>query len=256
MLRRRGQRHGTWDRELRAATELKRWTQSPRLKMKLPGLRAPFGGYMLRRTLFCAVAAACLFAAAPVSGVLADVDAIPMPPDRAADSYAIYSALMPGAPFDSTSAGQTQRWAIADTTVNISDMNPAVPPEGQLKPPEDHPKRFHEAVRDFETRKYQRLQLTQQFNLAQPYDLMNADQVAELRRAKTAVDAGSALQARYASYPGVTFFSEVFFNAGHTAALVYMNNWCANLCQQGQWVYLEKHGSGWVKRSGIYQTMS
>ena len=190
-----------------------------------------------------------------MGGVLADAGAIPMPPDRAADSYAIYSTLMPGAPFDSMS-GQSQRWAIADTTINISDMNPAVPPEGQLKPPDDHPKRFHEAVRDFETRKYQRLQLTQQLQLAQPYDLLNADQVAELRRAKTAVDAGSELQAKYAGYPGVTFFSQVFFNAGHTAALVYMNNWCANLCQQGQWVYLEKHGGSWVRRSGIYEKMS
>jgi hypothetical protein len=210
---------------------------------------------MLRRTLLCAVVAACLFAASPVGSVLADVGAIPMPPDRAADSYAIYSVLMPGAPFDSMS-GQSQRWAIADTTINISDMNPAVPPEGQLKPPDDHPRRFHEAVKDFEARKYQRLQLTQQLQLAQPYDLLNADQVAELRRAKTAVDAGSELQEKYASYPGVTFFSQVFFNAGHTAALVYMNNWCANLCQQGQWVYLEKHGGNWVRRSGIYEKMS
>jgi hypothetical protein len=211
---------------------------------------------MLRSALFCAVAAACFFAAAPVDGVLADAGAIPMPPDRAADSYAIYSALMPGAPFDSASSGQSQRWAIADTTVNISDMNPAVPPDGQLKAPDDHPKRFREAVKDFETRKYQRLQLTQQFQLAQPYDLMNASQVAELRTAKTAMDAGSELQEKYASYPGVTFFSEVFFNAGHTGALVYMNNWCANLCASGQWIYLEKRGGTWVRRSGIYEKMS
>jgi hypothetical protein len=93
---------------------------------------------MLRRTLLCAVIATCLFAASRVGGVLADAGSIPMPPDRAADSYAIYSVLMPGAPFDSMSA-QSQRWAIADTTINISDMNPAVPPDGQLKPPVDHP---------------------------------------------------------------------------------------------------------------------
>jgi len=255
MLLPKGRRRGSSERDLRAAIELKRGTQSPRLKVKVPGLRDPFGGYMLRRTLLCAAAAACLFAASPISGVLADAGAIPMPPDRAADSYAIYSVLMPGAPFDSMS-GQYPRWAIADTTVNISDMDPAVPPEGQLKPPDDHPKRFQEAVRDFDTRKYQRLQLTQQLNLAQPYELLNSDQVAELRRAKTAVDAGSELQAKYASYPGVTFFSQVYFNAGHTAALVYMNNWCANLCQQGQWVYLEKHGGSWVRRSGIYEKIS
>ncbi len=80
-------------------------------------------------------------------------------------------------------------------------------------------------------------------------------QVAELRRAKTAVDPGG-LREKYAGYPGVTFFSEVYFSANHHEALVYMNNWCANLCAQGQWIYLEKHGGNWVKRSGIFEKVS
>jgi hypothetical protein len=164
--------------------------------------------------------------------------------------------LMPGAPFDTMSPQQNQRWAIADTTVNIADMNPAVPPEGQLKAPDDHPKRFQEAVRDYEAHKYERIQLTSQFQLSLPYQLMTADQVAELRRARTTVDPGSDLSSKYAGYPGVTFFSQVYFNAGHTGALVYMNNWCANLCAAGQWVYLEKRDSTWVRRSGITSRIS
>jgi hypothetical protein len=85
---------------------------------------------------------------------------------------------------------------------------------------------------------------------------MTADQVAELRTARTSIDPGSDLSSKYAGYPGVTFFSQVYFNAAHTAALVYMNNWCANLCAAGEWVYLEKHGATWVRRSGIYAKMS
>ncbi|HTY82896.1 MAG TPA: hypothetical protein VMB19_01690, partial [Silvibacterium sp.] len=192
---------------------------------------------MLRQLLIFSAIAVVFGTSAPLSGVLADSGAIPMPDDRATDSYEIYSLLMPGAPFDSMSS---DRWAIADTTISISDMNPAIPPEGQLQAPKEHPNRFQEAVRDFQTRKYQRIQLAEHFNLSQPYKLLDGIQVEELRRAKTAVDAGSALQSKYAGYPGVTFFSEVYFSANHHAALVYMNNWCANLCQQGQWIYLEK----------------
>ena len=210
---------------------------------------------MLRKVLILTAISVGL-CAIPAAGVLADSGVIPMPQDRASDSYAIYSLLMPGAPFDSMGSLQSQSWAIADTTVSISDMNPAIPPEGQLKPPDDHPKRFIEAARDFQTRKYQRIQLTNQFHLSQPYNLLNSSQVAELRQAKTAVDADSTLQSKYASYPGVTFFSQVYFSSNHNGALVYMNNWCANLCQQGQWVYLEKHGGSWVQRSGIYEKMS
>ena len=211
---------------------------------------------MLRRMLVFAAMAVVFGTVPPVGSVLADSGAIPMPEDRAADSYAIYSLLMPGAPFDSTGSLQNQRWAIADTTVSISDMNPAIPPEGQLKPPDDHAKRFLEASRDFEARKYQRIQLTDHFRLSNPYKLLNGSQVDELRQAKTAVNADSALQSKYADFPGVTFFSQVYFSSSHNAALVYMNNWCANLCQQGQWIYLEKHNGSWVRRSGIYEKMS
>ena len=47
------------------------------------------------------------------------------------------------------------------------------------------------------------------------------------------------------------FFSAVYFNQNLTAALVYVNVWCASLCAAGQWVYLEKHGGQWVRRSGL-----
>jgi hypothetical protein len=117
-------------------------------------------------------------------------------------------------------------------------------------------KAFHEAVHDFQTRRNQRIQLTRQFNLDRTYTLLTSDQVNDFRRSRTSIDANSAAQGQYAGYPGITFFSQVFFNSNQTAALVYMNNWCANLCAAGQWVYLEKHGSQWVRRSGITSKLS
>ena len=70
------------------------------------------------------------------------------------------------------------------------------------------------------------------------YDLLNGQQVSDLRRSSPA---GT----------GVAFFSAVFFNSAQTAALVYVNDWCANLCAVGQWVYLEKHNGQWIRRSGL-----
>jgi hypothetical protein len=171
--------------------------------------------------------------------------------DRAADSYAIYSLLMPGVPFDSMSPDQAPRLAIAATTVNIDDMNPAIPPEGQLQPPPNNEKAFHEAVQDFQTRRYERVQLSHDLKIDRPYALLDADDIAELRNSVAGIDPGSQLKAKWAGYPGVTYFSEVYFNTNRTAALVYMNNFCANLCANGQWIYLEKHGNQWVRRSGL-----
>jgi hypothetical protein len=171
--------------------------------------------------------------------------------DRAADAYAIYSLLMPGVPFESMSAEQASRLAIAATTVNIDDMNPAIPPEGQLQSPPNNEKAFNEAVQDFHTRRYERVQLEHQLKIDRPYTLLSADDVAELRNSLAGIDPGSQLKDKWAGYPGITYFSEVYFNTSRTAALVYMNNFCANLCANGQWIYLEKDGAQWVRRSGL-----
>jgi hypothetical protein len=170
--------------------------------------------------------------------------------DRA-DTYAIYSLLMPGVPFAGMSPTQAPHLAIAGTTVNINDMNPAIPPDGQLLPPPNNQEAFSEAVQDFHTRRYERIQLENQLQIDRPYTLLSADDVVELRRTLAGVHPGSQLQDKWAGYPGITYFSEVYFNAAHTAALVYMNNFCANLCANGQWIYLEKHGDQWVRRSGL-----
>ncbi|MGC1361076.1 MAG: hypothetical protein WA826_07870 [Silvibacterium sp.] len=162
-----------------------------------------------------------------------------IPPDRAADSYAIYSLLLPGAPLATITPEPNQSWSMADATVNIGDMNPAIPPDGQLKAPPDNVKAFNEALQDYQARKDQRFRLeAPDFHMNRSYDLLNGQQVSDLRRSSPA---GT----------GVAFFSAVFFNSAQTAALVYVNDWCANLCAVGQWVYLEKHNGQWIRRSGL-----
>jgi hypothetical protein len=168
-----------------------------------------------------------------------------------ADTYAIYSLLMPGVPFAGMSPTQAPHLAVAGTTVNIDDMNPAIAPDSELQPPPDNQEAFSEAVQDFHSRRYERLRLQPQLKLDRPYTLLSADDVDELKRTVAGIDPGSQLQSKWAGYPGITYFSEVYFNAAHTAALVYMNNFCASLCANGQWIYLEKNGDQWVRRSGL-----
>jgi hypothetical protein len=159
---------------------------------------------------------------------------IPMPPDRADDSYAIYSLLMPGPTLAHLPAEQGAPWAIAEVTVNEPERNPSIAPQGQLKPPPDHPKPFREAVEDYEANRYTRVQLDKdRFHISHAFELVNPD------------------TAKTSGYAGVTYFSEVYFDVKHDAALVYQSEWCANLCSSGTWIYLEKQGGQWVRRSGI-----
>lgn len=178
--------------------------------------------------------------------------AVPMPDDRADDSYAIYSQLMPGDSFARMAPEMNAHWAIAEITVNENDRNPAIAPQTQLKPPPENPRGFEEAVQDYEAHKGLRIQLTKPpFHVDHDFSLLSPQQVDALRAAKSGPQVSSQAQARWAGYPGITFFSEVYFDSRHRAALVYMNNWCAHLCASGTWIYLEKHGGNWVRRSGV-----
>jgi hypothetical protein len=191
---------------------------------------------------------ATLFCLMSTPLALAQTKPAPVAPDRLPDSYQIYSLLMPGQVFTDMDSGEP--WAISDTTVNEDDMNPKLAPDATLQPPEDNPRAFREAVMDYNQRKKERLVLTRRFKLARPYVLMGAADTAQLRATHTSMNATSDMQSTYGNYLGITYFSEVYFNVAQTAALVYVLDWCGNLCSQSEWVYLEKQNGTWVRRSG------
>lgn len=193
----------------------------------------------VRLVLLCLASAPLLFAQTKTP---------PVPPDRLPDSYEIYSLLMPGQVFIDMDSGQP--WAISDTTVNEDDMNPKLAPEATLQPPDDNPEAFREAVNDYNQRKKERLLLKRRLKLNRPYVLLSPSDAAQFRATRTAMDATSAMQSAYGNYLGITYFSEVYFNVAQTAALVYVLDWCGNLCSQSEWVYLEKQNGAWVRRSG------
>jgi drug/metabolite transporter superfamily protein YnfA len=173
-----------------------------------------------------------------------------IPPQRADDSYAIYSLLTPG-PLLLRQSGGGARWAIAAETVNFSDMNPRIDPRGALKAPPGGGKQFHEAVESFLAAKYERYRLQPKLHLDHAYELLSPGQVRELRAAKSSVVPDSRARSRYAAYVGVTLFSGVYFDAHRDTALVYRNDWCGTLCGQAQWIYLKKQNGHWKQISGI-----
>jgi hypothetical protein len=194
---------------------------------------------------------ALLYLAASISLAWAQAKPAPTPPpDRLPDSYQIYSLLMPGQVFTDMDSGQNQPWAISDTTINEDDMNPKLAPEATLQPPSDNARAFHEAVTDYNQRRKERLALTRRFKLDRPYTLLGAADTAQFRASRTSMNVTSAMRTAYGNYLGITYFSEVYFNVAQTAALVYILDWCGNLCSQAEWVYLEKQDGTWVRRSG------
>jgi hypothetical protein len=210
-----------------------------RLASTLAAMYATARPMRVRLVLYCVVS---------TSVAWAQTKPAPVAPDRLPDSYQIYSLLMPGQVFTDMDSGQP--WAISDTTVNEDDMNPKLAPEATLQPPEDNARAFSEAVMDYNQRKKERLALTRRFKLDRPYVLMGSADTAQLRATHTSMNATSDMQSTYGDYLGITYFSEVYFNVAQTAALVYILDWCGNLCSQSEWVYLEKQNGTWIRRSG------
>jgi hypothetical protein len=172
----------------------------------------------------------------------------PLPAERAGDSYQIYSLLMPGQMFAGMDNGNP--YAINEITVSEDDMNPRIAPDAMLNPPSEHAHLFREAVADYYQRKKERFRLTRNFQVNRSYILLNPNDANDLKATKISPNASSSMRSQYADYLGITYFSQVYFNTQQTAALVYMLDWCGNLCSQSQWVYLEKHRGVWVRRSG------
>jgi hypothetical protein len=204
----------------------------------------------LRQTRQCAMLLALLCLSPAISPAQTKPAPQPVTPDRLPDSYQIYSLLMPGQVFADMDSGQGQPWAISDTTISEDDMDPKLAPQSFLQPPSENARAFQEAVMDYNQRRKERMLLTHRFKLARPYVLLKPVDAANFRAAKTSLNASSANQAAYSNYLGITYFSEVYFNVAQTAALVYILDWCGNLCSQAVWVYLEKQNGSWVLRSG------
>jgi hypothetical protein len=163
---------------------------------------------------------------------------------------------MPGQMFEDMESGQGQPWAIGGTTLNEDDMDPKLAPEAMLQAPDDNAHAFVEAVGDYHQRKKERMQLTRRFKLSRPYVLLKPAAVEEFKASRSTLNATSDMQSTYGNYVGITYFSEVYFNTAQTAALVYILDWCGNLCAQAAWVYLEKQDGVWVRRSGTAPAQS
>lgn len=172
-----------------------------------------------------------------------------MPGDRAEDSYAIYSQLLKSGPIEWRDAKRTQ-WLLEKTT-NATALKLACNPTSEADPTIMNP---HEAVKapasrqsewdavlaDYDQHCHNVIELDRDsFKTELPVHLLNAE---EKRRF---MEDQSHLPAEFADGAGLHRFTEVFFNANHTLALVEEGMWCGLSCGNWTWVVLERKGERW-----------
>jgi hypothetical protein len=188
--------------------------------------------------------------------------ATPMPQDRADASYQIYTMLMPvgelrnpGMPRD--------LWLLSDTTISLvppdqscmpSDVNGSddgMNPHFAVHPPVERVQDFNEMLEDFDKECHQRVLLTpERFPTTMPLRLLTLDEQEEFistRWDQNAGEYGDQIAARYKGAPGLSTFSQVYFNSHHTMAMVFATDWCGGLCVQSYWEVLDIKDGAWER---------
>jgi len=182
------------------------------------------------------------------SSVLAQ-GAVPMDPDRAEDSYAIYSQIIPVDEFKSWGAEHNQLWLIKDTTV--SQENSSADIEKCLHAPPEDTSAFEQVLSDFKQHSNERVSLKREFHLERPYLLLDEQGEKDywMSKEKDAATQHADLVKKFKGAPGIISVSEVYFNFDKTLAAVWIWGMCGSLCGQGYWVALKKIDGHWVKQN-------
>lgn len=186
--------------------------------------------------------------------------AMPMPADRATDSYRIYSSLLPFGEMASPMWPHSLL-LVRDTTITVVEPNqpcfvpPAqnteMNPHNAVKPPKDQLANFKEILQDFDQHCHERIRLqASAFPMNPPPRTLNDKEEAAFESTRSSQPADKATAARYKGASAFYAFSQVYFNAHHTAALVYATDWCGNVCAHSQWfAFVLKdgrwHSQGW-----------
>lgn len=182
---------------------------------------------------------------------------LPMPQDRLADSYEIYSQLLAGNQIEWGSAPRSF-WLIEDTT-KAEPLNSPCATGGMMNPhiaiqaPQERHLEFAEVLADFDAHCHDRYQLdASKFRVELPIRLMDE----EARRLYVRHVSGympppnNIMQApptpdEFKGAAGMHSFTTVFFNGTHSLAMTEIGMYCGGLCGNWRWVVLERRNRQW-----------
>lgn len=183
---------------------------------------------------------------------------IPMPADRAAESYRIYSSLIP--------LGETAGkdwphsfWLVRNATItavqpnqpcrpvprsdNAAGFDGGMNPHTAVHPTADRAQDFAQILEDFDAHCHDSIVLSPTlWQTSAPVHLLTPAEQKEYEQSRFA---NSEIAAKYKGAPALYGFSEVYFNLRHTVALVYATHWCGGLCGQGMWMALALQDGHW-----------
>jgi hypothetical protein len=213
----------------------------------------------MKHTLFATMSAVllCPVLTSAQTSPLAE-STIPMPADRADDSYRIYSGLLP---LGETAGNNWPHdlWLVQDATISaVPADQPCSPPPNaghsalgmnphlDVHPPQDQLQDYLEILRDFDLHCHDSIKLDpDKWNVKAPLHLLSPVEQKEFESRRFGGAKDTPPVAKFKGAAALYGFSEVYFNVPHTVALVYATHWCGGLCGEGYWLAFAHRDGEW-----------
>lgn len=190
--------------------------------------------------------------------------AVPMPVERVADSYAIYTQLLPSNVIEWSDAPRTQ-WLVEDVT-SAEPVGSSCASDGMMNPhqaisvPADRAVEFAEVLADFDAHRHERYALdAAQMHAQLPVRLMNEEDRERYRRGMMGymppandIMRAPATPDTFKGAQGMHRFTAVYFNKAHTLAMTEFGMYCGGLCGNWTWVVLERKPDGWHRLPWVH----
>jgi hypothetical protein len=182
---------------------------------------------------------------------------LPMPQDRAAESYQIYSELLPGHEIEWGDAPRSF-WLVEAATKAEPLESPCATggmmnPHRAIEAPQSQQTDFAEVLADFDKRCHDRYQLdASQFHLRLPIRLLDeegqkrfANRVSGYMPPRNNIMLAPPTPEEFKGAAGMHSFTAVYFNKTHTLAMTEIGMYCGSLCGAWRWVVLERKNGRW-----------
>jgi len=221
-------------------------------------LKSVAGGWRRAGIAFVFAIACATAGAQEIAPGSAQLKPLPMPQDRIAASYEIYSQLLPG---DEIEWGKVPRkfWLLQDATTEAVPRDSACATGGMMNPhaairaPEARHADLAEALADFDSHCHDRYLLdASKFHLELPVRLLDeaaqerfGSHVAGYMPPKNNIMQAPPTPDEFKGAAGLHSFTAVYFNRAHTLAITEIGMYCGGLCGNWRWVVLEHRDHHW-----------
>ena len=179
-----------------------------------------------------------------------------MPQNRVADSYEIYSKLLPGGEIEWGDAPRSF-WLLKGTTTAEPLNRPctagSMNPHEAIQAPLSEQASFTEVLADFDRTCHDRYQLdASHFHLKVPVRLLDENgikryisHVSGYFSPKSNIMQAPPTPEEFKGAAGLHSFTAVYFNSTHTLAMTEIGMYCGSLCGNWQWVVLRRTNGQW-----------